>query len=255
MSLSPEATQEFLRATREAATALLDDLHYMRELLQKKDTSSAEIRRLSGVIRRLLIDGDLRKIAVPRIGKIALLAPDNNPIYKSAESKKMMFFMSGRAPIFGAGCGAIFAWIQSAKQPIQVPPDFDDLKTVELRIENFLTQPVLYYRGAWVKRESVIKYVANFASGIHSKTPISEEEKLIARIRHANSLHMKDGGIQIDLAKGHDDEAGPEFRYSPTHIDPTLIEILAAANFVVMSPSVVEIERQIKVELSSLPQP
>jgi hypothetical protein len=52
--LSQERRAALIASSRKAAAALLDDIAYLREVIEKP-TDAAEVRRLSSVLRRLLI--------------------------------------------------------------------------------------------------------------------------------------------------------------------------------------------------------
>jgi hypothetical protein len=68
MPISSEKKAKLLLATSEAAAAFVEDMGYIRETLAKADrTTPGEIRRLSAVLRRLLIHHDLRSIFL-RVG-------------------------------------------------------------------------------------------------------------------------------------------------------------------------------------------
>lgn len=60
MPLSPSHKEEMLAATRMAAAALLEDMQYIREVVERSEPSRGELRRLSGTLRRLLIYRDLQ---------------------------------------------------------------------------------------------------------------------------------------------------------------------------------------------------
>lgn len=247
MSLSPEMRDQLLEKTRESAVVFLDDIKYIREVVAKDDTDSGEIRRLSGTIRRLLVHREIAKIATPRIGRLLLLAPDNKPYYKSVKKNHIVFFLSGRVNVFGWN-GTICATELPAETPDNelmqavMPEDFDLNRTVELRLENFLTQHVLYYQGEWVSREAVIKYVANVASGVHTTTAKTEEEKLLAKIRSGNYLSIEEAGVHIELMKHGSDSDETEFKHTPNAVDPVLIELLAASHFLSISPDIKKLE-------------
>ena len=55
-SFTPEKRDELLRVTREAAAAFAQDMEHMREIIKRPIPDSGEIRRVSGTLRRLLID-------------------------------------------------------------------------------------------------------------------------------------------------------------------------------------------------------
>jgi hypothetical protein len=70
-----------IAATYESALAMVGDIQHMREVVEKPEPTPGDIWRLSNPLRRILIEnnGDLRKIAPPRIGRIKLLVPDILP--------------------------------------------------------------------------------------------------------------------------------------------------------------------------------
>jgi hypothetical protein len=96
-----------IRATHDAAWAMIDDFHYMRDIFSKTQPTAGDLRRMSGTLRRILIDngGDIRKIAPPRIGRLELMAPDTLPIEKEGRKEPWDLLVLGRAQVFGAGVG------------------------------------------------------------------------------------------------------------------------------------------------------
>ena len=240
MALSPKQLEEMLANTRESASAFLDDMQHIREIVAKDNPSSGEIRRLSSVLRRLLVERDIGIIANPRLGRVKLLAPDNTSAYHAERQMPFMFYMSGRARILGGWSGTIFAFDVKThrhlgQSRIELPVIIAD-GTVELRLDNFLTQRVLCYRGEWVSRQDVIKYVAQVASGVHSGAAKEQYELLLARIRSSSSLKIgPDGGIHVALFAHGVDVDETKFSYTPDALDPVLIELLAAATFLAVS--------------------
>ncbi len=175
--------RHLLTSTKSTAAAFIEDMAYFRELLKRKDIDAPAIRRVSNELRRLLIDtgGDLEKIAAPRIGRIHITAPYNNPYYRKAEKHTFGFFASGGVTLFGATFRGIIAGDGNHPVPnmSKYPPDV----TEQLTTDNFLSQKVLCLKGIWSTRRSLIKYIANFSHGVHSGTATNEYEKQIERIR------------------------------------------------------------------------
>lgn len=174
MAMSAKVKAERIAATRDAAIALVEDLEHVREVLKRKLTSRGEIRRLSAVMRRLLVDGDLGRVAAPRIEKLTILAPDRKPYYNVEKSARVLFFASGGAPIFGVNLDAML--LANAGQTPDVQRRIAELtngidrQLVPLKPPNFTDQRVLCYHGAWVTRRAAIKHIANVGSGVHSDT-------------------------------------------------------------------------------------
>ena len=63
--LSDEEKAVMIAITRGVAHDLLDDLDYIRVIIKKEHLVPGDIRRLSNQLRRILIDGDLAKVASP----------------------------------------------------------------------------------------------------------------------------------------------------------------------------------------------
>jgi len=162
-----------------------------------------------------------------------------------------LFFASGRAKILGGWAATVWAWDIQPKNPFEVavfPPVQAD-KFMETRLDTFLTQKVLCYRGAWVSRSDVIKYVANVGSGVHSGLPKEGVERILAHIRGAVSYSVRNGGVHLDLFPKGVDMDDESFRHVPDAFDPVLAELLAAATCLVESPFVTKLEQVLGTEL------
>jgi hypothetical protein len=246
MPISDNRRQELLASTRGAAVALLEDLQHFREVLKRPQPSGGELRRLSALLRRIIVDRDIAIVAAPRTGRIEFSAPDNNPYYKMAQQVRFRFFGSGGAEAFGIFIRALLGHYGSPMMPIGFHPD----KKVPLRLDNFLQQRVLCFEGEWASRGDVIKYIANIASGVHSGTPRPREQqaaRLIERMRAmvAYSANPKVTIQFLPTPQG----ITKEFSYSPDKIDPVLMELLATIHYLMLSEDVVRLESIIKTEL------
>lgn len=254
MGMSEDHRKERLALTREAAAALVEDLQHLREILERTDPSRAELRRLSVTLRRILVDRDLSIIAAPRIGRIKLKAPNNKPIVKSNSKRPISFFGSGGVTVFGVEIACCILDRGAEPRPL---PDFHPANTINLRLDGFLSQPVLCFRGEMVSRARTIEYVANIGSGAHSGSPETATTnkqnayRTLSRISSIASYSVSGGittiSINISATTGDD----PGFKYTPDAIDPVLLELLAAAHYLVISEDTIELERVIPEELKS----
>lgn len=249
MPLTPERREQLILATREAAAAFVEDMPHIREVVNKQNPDRGELRRLSAVLRRLLIDngGDLRTVAAPRIGRFTILSPDNKPIFKTARKHPYEFFGSAGVSAFGVHFRA--AAVEKAPKP-QPSEDFDPERTVALPLDNFLSQDVICLQGKWITRRDALKYIANIASGVHSGVPKEEIEKVIARVRRSAVYNAVPGAanfaFNIDALYADD----PPFQYTPDAIDPVLVEVLAASHFIELSPDIRRLETTVQQELT-----
>jgi hypothetical protein len=185
------------------------------------------------------------------LGKVMLQAPEISSAYRAERKIPFMFFASGRAKILGGWAATVWAWDLPVKRPFERVelPVFEANKTMEATLDTFMSQRVLCYRGEWVTRNDVVKYVANVASGVHSGTPKEASERILARIRGAVSYRRKDGGIHLELFPKGVDVDDETFQHTPDAFDPVLVELLAAATFFVESEFVSELERVVRAEL------
>jgi len=260
--LTPERSQQLLAATREAAAAFVEDMPHICELLNKTNLDRGDPRRLSNILRRLLIDnnGDLRDIAAPRMGKVTIATPDNKPFYKLDEKQPYVFFGSGGATIFGVNLraamqlrGSINPGPGEARALLpKFEPGFDGQGWIPLPIDSFLSQKVLCLKGRWVNRRDAIKYVANVGSGVHSGAPREEVEKLVAEIRRAATYSVANSAFAMTFNQSN---TSPfpilgQFKYQPDAIDPVLAEVLAAAHYLSVSPDIQKLVSLVKEELS-----
>ena len=258
MAVSSENRTRLLLATREAAAALVEDMTYIRETLAKADKiTSGELRRLSAVLRRLLVDNDLRSIAPPRIGQVSFLVPDNNPIYYAARNQSVGMFLSGGIRVFNNEFRAIAT---SRRGALTIDPAFDKTKTITVSLDGFLKQKVLAHNDEWATRGQVIKYVANSASGVHSKSTKAlhpeASEILLSRIRKSLRFSKySDTGIKITVDwVAFGGMSHSEFVWTPESIDSVLVELLCAAHFLAASPDIHSLEFAIHKEFGVSPR-
>ena len=252
MPLTSEQRSILLQATAESAAALLEDIDHIRTVLAEKNTSRAQVRYLSTTLRRLLVDSELSDIAAPRIGRLFLLVPDNKPFYKLEKTAPYDFFVSGGAPLFGPMLRPIFGRpgtpTSIAQESKLLETSFAEA-TASVRIDGFLSQKVLCLRGEWATRRQVIKFMANLASGAHSGTPSSPEEKLIAKIRNAISVTSDGKTVTATIKNAPDYNYSSKFAYSPKSIDMALHELLSAAHYLNESPQLKELEASVRSEV------
>lgn len=245
----------------------------MRRAAARIETSRGEIRRLTPVLRRLLVDGGtgiLEAIAAPRIGRISLTAPDNKSYYDLERHCWYVFFSSGRVGIFTAKSGPLVYtnfgqppqgilkhdWAARQGRLLQKAAEGAG-GFVTLRVNNFCEQRVLCYMGRWATRRSIIQYVARVADGVHSGAPENDSERLIEQMRTSCSYRVNGDTIEVDLMP----ELGPNRAamqvalpqplpetFQPSSIDPVLLEVLATAQHLVDSPDVARLEEAIKSE-------
>jgi hypothetical protein len=137
--MSPEHRTKLLAATREAAIAFVEDMPYLRTTSNQFNPERSGIRRLSGTLRRLLVESDLTNIAAPRIGRLSLLMLDNEPIYGVAQKHPYEFFGSSGVSAFGVCFRA--AAVEQRLYPKRIK-HFDPERMIEVRLDNDRASPM-----------------------------------------------------------------------------------------------------------------
>lgn len=200
--------RQLVDETKEAALSMLDDLAYLRRLLAADEADPGEVRRMSAILRRCVVENTLTRIANPRIGKIAVSAPDFKPIYVTSRSRPAHVFVGASTRIFGIDVMALAAHEGSTAGFNSFDPD----ARMDLSVECFGKQEVLFFRGSWVSRKSVIEYVANVASGVHAGKAQSPDDHIVMAARHEIRLSLDNGN--------QSSSSGFPFRTNRRHLSP-----------------------------------
>jgi hypothetical protein len=273
MALTPRQKTAMIAATYDAAKAMIDDLDHIREIIAKPVPTSGDLRRMSNLLRRLLIDsgGDLRKIAPPRLDhRLHLLAPK---LDASVGQRQPWYFASvGTFGLFGSRQSTDIVvpdpqsktiappvsppYTQSRRLEYTlsgrpIPPSESNIeKTVSLPLDRFLTQPVLYYAKKWIGRADVIKFIANIASGVHSGTPKEDiVYENLHQIRQIFALLIEDGKVTLRIHHPFNLLDGEKpIDVDQFGLDYALLQIMSAARYLVLSPDVLVLEKIIASE-------
>lgn len=247
-------------STRDAAWNMLDDLGHMREALLRTQPTTGDIRRLSAVLRRLLIDngGDLNKIAPPRLGhRMMIRVPDFKSSAQLIDTGATHFASFGGAGIFGSNLDTFLVDLHpvgigpnTLSLEGQRPSSENELKLVEVSMKGFLSQKVTYCEGRWFSRVEVLKYVANEAGGVHSGNHADDEVLKLRRARKIGAFFMDDNGMALRIH--------PPALFGPAHgldvarygVDFVMMQVFSAAKYLTSSPDIIELEGQVAKEFS-----
>ena len=267
-SLSAEKQADLIRQTKGAAEAFLEDLQYLRDISARIQTSRSEVRRLSAVLRRLVVENEIARIADPRMGRITFNAPDNKHFYDLAKRIHVMYFSSSSAHVFGTTVAASFlanlgqtgarAPEEHIRRKIGELNKLQEYRAISLRSGNFVAQRVICYAQQWVTRGAVITHVANFMSGVHSRAVVEPEELLLEKIRTACLYSIEDGNLKIHFLPELGRNSAPvivsssrgKLEFTAPPLDPLLVELLATAKLLVESPDVSALDTLLVAEMS-----
>jgi len=257
MAMSPEVRLQRLEATKDMAAALLEDIHHIREITSKLAPERGELRRLSGILSRFLLENDLANVAAPRTSRVYIRCPDNQDYYRAARNKNLPLFCSGGASAFGITSRSMM--VTDGNHPLDAT-DLDDDRTVDLTVDSFTKQNVLCFHGQWASRKDVILYIRHVGSGVHSGKPTANQTEkfaIVENVRRCVEMRILERsgsdpesdlvgfGLNMNALAGNPDELS----YRADRIDLALFELLCAARFICESPDVIELESSIRNEL------
>jgi len=222
---------------KELDITIYEDLAHLSTLWNTSETKNSDVRNSVHILRRLLIYNDLQKSASSRKYELVIDAPDLKPYIKAARNGLVEFYQAGGANVLGVYvAGAMISKGHSHRLSRIMKEHHPDQK-VQLNIQSFLRQQCFSFKGEFVTREDVIKYVANKAGNAHFDR--KGRDALIDRIRGACQICLAEDGIPsfgfcIDAIDNEDFSFDP----NPKNIDPIFIEVAATAKFLSESNSI-----------------
>jgi hypothetical protein len=168
MPLSEGEKRRMIAATHSAALALAEDLQHIRNAVAKPESAGA-VRRASSPLRRILIERGLHKIAEPRIGRISIMAPDISAFIAAGKKVPWHFLSAGVVDAWGIYPEKLTTWLFGGGSTEQGTAKLGG--KVPMRLDNFLSDTPLCFKGQWASRTAIIKYVALIGHGVHSLDP------------------------------------------------------------------------------------
>jgi hypothetical protein len=266
MGLTAEERHAMKEATSDIAWNMADDIAHIRQVLT--NPTSGDVRRMSNVLRRLLIDngGDLNKIAPPRMNrKLKISAPNMTGLDERYKMATPHIGSIGNSGIFGRNIFLIDIFGSTASSSTDSPQihvgfEFarsnpsapDELvfepPPVSVSQGKFLSQQVLWCWNVWVRRGEIVKYIANVAGGVHSGGHKSHVEQMLQRARNVGGLKLVNGEPTFSLHPVSIHTGERPIDIARDGIDFVLLQVLCAARYLVMSPDIIELENLVRSE-------
>lgn len=149
---------------------VLEDINYLTDEWSQ-DIDDPSLRRSSAVLRSLLIDGQLIKVANMLNEEISIMAPLISKYEDELNDPSIIFYQSGGAKYRKME-------VQSLKQTNRVMTadeirkNFEKQKDIigqnySLKLTKFMKQVSFVINGTKINREEVIKYIVNKRGGAH----------------------------------------------------------------------------------------
>jgi len=260
--MEEEIRKRLVEETRESAILVYEDIEHLNSVIEKSETKAVDLRHSSAILRRWLVEGALKKVANPRVGKMNLKAIDNSPIYRVTNAGKIHQFVSGGASIHGIFLTALMG---NAGQESARLENFHPDRTIDLTLDSFQRQRVIFTQETWITRAQVIKFVANVDSGVHDGLPLESWGVVLSEFRQQISIDlitpsaserlemkMPDEIKTIPSVTFSDGNPASEIRpanYTPNRINGVLLELLATIHFLVKSKDLQNLTAVIASEL------
>lgn len=232
------------RYTREAAIALLDDLEYMDEITKEPFPKKGDIRRLSAIIRRILIENDLQTVANPRIGSLRILY-DCCGLSKLSQLKEATYIAGGLPPIYGNPFGLCMVFEQPNDVAYQNEEVFGS-------VDKFLAEVVFFVDGIAVNRGDLIKYVCYKEFGVHGNGKNSYEFSAIEKVKNCLLAYRDQNGeikMQMSANPSETNSLKKELLKSNNIFTLPYVQIIGTIRYVLLSPDVINLMTFIRREL------
>jgi hypothetical protein len=242
MPQQTEEERESLRvATYHTAQALADDLQHIRTILDKTNPTPGDVRRMSAWLRRILVYGDITKVAPPRTGRVRFDAPD----LRWNQKVRWIFYAENATEAFAISTGTL--GLTEARK-MSAAGEERPLPTVKLSLDTFLAQRVLSLEGAWANRGDAIKFIANKAHGAHSTDPQTPVEQMLATMRHLLVVTVDGENTKTDFTLSLPGYPSSLFKVGKLAIDCVQMNMVSTARILVNSKDVKTLEQYIAAE-------
>lgn len=242
---------DLVNLTRTAAIAVFEDFTVLQNVCSQVETRPVDLRHASAILRRWLVENQIGRVASPRVGRLQLMAIDNNPVYRAERKGGIVAFVSGGAIVHGIYLAA--ATTSKGEKAVNFVNYHPDAR-IGLTLETFLKQRVIYSDGEWFTRQQVIKFVANADHGVHGHGARQDWEQHLSKFRQEVSISLEEGpdgqpiptvGWSMGRPAG---EMSPA-NYVPSRINGVLLELLSTITFLVNSPEIIQLIDLIRQEI------
>lgn len=147
-----------------------EDLDYLTEEW-KQDIDDASLRRSSTILRSLLIENQLMKVAKMLNEDISIMAPCVSKFENDLNDPSIAYYQAGGGNYKGTEIQSL-KQLNRAKSPEEIKANYEREKTLigqnyPLKLSLFMKQTSLIINGTKINREEVIKYIANKRGGAH----------------------------------------------------------------------------------------
>lgn len=225
-----------------------DDLSELRNIISSPQIDRRGGRRLSLLLRKILINGTASSCGQEFGKRIRILSTPELPSDEILHSSKAVFSYAPTISWKGASLSNLL---------IVKGPRVPELNWGEggklISIEKFLSQRVMAWGPFSVRRCDTISYVANKMGGAHFDDKRSENlQNIIDHIRDRVSLFMEDCEFGIHIALENSLPNGSTRKlliFNDSHLDIAMMDLYATGAHFLSSDSILELEECVKSAL------
>lgn len=121
---------------------------------------------------------------------------------------------------------------------------------LDVGLDGFLSQPVLFIGGRWFSRREVLKYVANEAGGVHSGNHLDADTTILRWARTFGAFYQYENGLALTLNFDAAMRGKVGLDVVRQGIDFVLLQAFSAAKFLLGSADIRELEAIIVAEFA-----
>lgn len=155
---------------------IVDDLETLHELCTSGRQVASELRHVSVIVRRLILDNELQKAASlvdhrPHL----MLSPELQPRHEYQNNQiliahtAMGMIGGGYHHGFSSDAGCMYWDVR------------EDVGLMACKIDAFRKQKVIFYHGTYITRADILRYAANKMGGAHHGTRKVKNEDIISK--------------------------------------------------------------------------
>lgn len=224
---------------------VLDDLSELEAIATACEIDRRKGKRLSHLLRKLLIDGTLQRAATA-LG-IRLRIPSTDELPSDAE-------LQAKHAVFTHATEVCWRGVHQCRAAIYKGPTAPEMNWgasgTPLTVDGFLSQRVMAWGPYSIQRRDMISYVANKLGGVHFDVRRKgRAQQILDHLRERIFATFHDGGIGYTIAVEsalHRANARRQMVMASTHLDPSMMELFAVAGHLLHAPSVIKLKGAIQ---------
>lgn len=245
-------SESTLESTRRIAFSFLEDLDELQRIRAAGFLPRGPARRASAILCRALEEPAFKDMARHRRPISRLIQPKLSGYYVEKFQENAAFFVSGGATVGGVLTRSDSVMVYDRPDPALFEKPI--VSEHEVKVSQFCSSRVLFFRGTWFSRSEVIDYFRNTQGGSHFGSVKTTNKRSPSRtlLEEMNRALERDhnGGQILQTTSG----SGPMFgvygryEYDSEVVTLPFIELCSAIHWFLESPQIKELVDVILLE-------